>query len=403
MISCEDGRFLFRIAEVISNWHIYCVYWDVLLSSINGKIEYKLSGCVHVVEMEETMNRRLYKIIKDRLVAIFIIICLPSNIMANGVKRVILMETMPVSSVLEHSKWFQIQLKEMGYEKGKNLSLIILKANGDRALAEKLLSAELNKGDPNLVVTIATLASQTAVKLLRGKNVPILFFQVSDPVGGGLIKQINVSTGTNITGKVYTVSREAKIEMILRLIGQISGHKPIRFGFIHSTYPSSHGDLRELKKIDNLREDFVLVPYEIPYRKVPEGLPNMIEETKKAILTLKNKVDFWIEPLGPLGETQQYTQTLIEHSNAPIVFGTKLDSVKKGALMHITPNLKASARESALIADRILKGKNPGQIPITAPFKFDLGLNLATALKLKIVIPPDILKMAGENIYRELR
>ena len=140
-------------------------------------------------EMEETMNRRLYKIIKDRMVAIFIIICLPSNIMANGVKRVILMETMPVSSVLEHS-------------------------------------------------------------------------------------------------------------------------------------------------------------------------------------------------------------------NAPIVFGTKLDSVKKGALMHITPNLKASARESALIADRILKGKNPGQIPITAPFKFDLGLNLATALKLKIVIPPDIFKMAGENIYR---
>ena len=68
--------------------------------------------------------------------------------------------------------------------------------------------------------------------------------------------------------------------------------------------------------------------------------------------------------------------------------------------MHITPNLEAAGREVALLADKILKGKDPGQIPVTPPLKFDLGFNLSTALKLKIVIPPDMLKLAGKNIYR---
>ena len=339
--------------------------------------------------------------------AVFYLICLlivafgfAAPCSGNNSKHIILIETMPVPAVLEHSRWFRVHLKEMGYEEGKNLKLTILKPNGDRTLAEKLLSDELSKGNPNLVVTIATIASQTALKLLKGSNVPILFFQVSDPVGAGLIKQINAPTGTNITGRVFTVNREAKIEMILRLVGQTSVHKPIQLGFIHSTYPSSLGDFRELGKIIKTHQDIVFAPYEIPYRKVPAGLPVMIKETKKAITRLEDKVDFWMEPSGPLGETMEYTQVLLEHSNIPIVFGTKFDSVKTGALMHITPSLEAGAREVALLADKILKGKNPGQIPVTPPFKFDLGFNLSTAIKLNIVIPSDMLKLAGKNIYR---
>lgn len=335
-----------------------------------------------------------------QLLIISMIIGLTALGAANDVKKITLIETMPVPSVLEHSRWFQFQLKEMGYEEGKNLQLTILKANGDRQLAEKLLTAELAKGNPDLVVTIATLASQTAAKLMKDRDVPILFFQVSDPVGAGLVKAINAPSGTNITGKVFTVNRAAKIEMILRLVGQTALPKPIRFGCIHSTYPSSQGDIRELKKIDGVREDIVFVTFEITYRKVPDGLPAMIEETGKAIKQLEGKVDFWIEPLGPLGEAPIYTRTLLEHSTIPIAMGTKLGSVKMGALMHVTPNMEASGRETALLADEILKGKDPGTIPVTPPSNFDLGINLTTALKLSIVIPPDMLQLAGEHVYR---
>ena len=327
-------------------------------------------------------------------------IFLASIAWADDFKRLILMETMPVPTVLEHSKWFRLHMADMGYIQGKNLELVILKAKGDRELAERLLSTELSKGNPDLVVTIATLASQAAAKLLKDKDVPILFFQVSDPIGAGLIKKINAPSGTNITGNVFTVSRNAKIEMLIRLVEQTTVAKPIRFGLIHSTYPSALGDIRELKKIEKGRDDLVFVPYEIPYRKFSDGLPALIEAIRKAVNLLAGKVDFWIEPLGPFGETQEYTHVLLQNSNIPIAFGTKLYSTKNGALMHITPHLEASARETALIADKILKGKNPGHIPVTPPSKFDLGFNLTTALKLGIVIPPDMLRLAGDNVYR---
>ena len=346
------------------------------------------------------MRDRCLKSVKLAMALILTVICLASIAWANESKRLILMETMPVPSVLEHSKWFQLQMEDMGYIPGKNLELVILKARGDREMTEKLLSAELRKGNPDLVVTIATLASQAAAKLLKGKDVPILFFQVSDPIGAGLIKKVNAPTGTNITGKVFTVSRNAKIEMLLRLVGQTSGSKPIRFGLIHSSYPSVLGDLRELKKIETERADLIFVPYEIPYRNVSGGLPAMIEATRKAVNLMAGKVDFWIEPPCPLGETREYTHALLLNSNIPIAFGTKLYSIKAGALMHISHNPEASARETALMADKILKGKNPGHIPVTPPSKFDLGFNLTTALKLGIVIPPDMLRLAGENVYR---
>jgi len=347
------------------------------------------------------MKHTLINIAKfQTIVSGIISIVLVSVVSATDIKRVVLIETMPVPAVLEHSKWFQTQLQEMGYKEGENLSLSILKANGDRDLAEQLLSAELTKGNPDLVVTIATLASQTATKLLKDTDVPVLFFQVSDPVGAGLVKEINIPTGTNITGKVYTVSRDAKIEMIVRLVGPIIPHRPIRFGFMHSTYPSALGDIRELKVVEKARGDIMFVPYEIQYREVPAGIPAMLENVKNGISALEGKVDFWIEPLGPLGETSEYTQTLLENSTIPIVLGTKLDSVKMGALMHVTPNMEVSGRETALLADQILKGKDPGQTPVTPPSDFDLGINITTALRLHIVIPPDILQLAGENVYR---
>lgn len=322
------------------------------------------------------------------------------DVSAQQTRHVILMETMPVPAVLEQSRWFQQSLQDIGKQEGIPIALTLLEANGDRRLAEELLSAELSKGIPDLVVTIATLATQTAVKLLQGQDVPILFFSVSDPVGAGIVEQLYVPTGTNVTGKVYMVSQEAKIEMLLRLLGQTAVQLPIRFGFIYCSYPSAQWDIQELQKVAATRDDVIFVPYEIPYKEIPDGLSEMFENVKAAIQALEGKVDFWMESLGPLGNTSEYTQVLLDFSDIPIVSGAKLNAVKMGALMHITPNLKASGQEAAMLAMQILKGQEPGQIPVTPPSAFDVGVNLTTALRLKIVIPPDILQMAGEHVYR---
>ena len=101
-----------------------------------------------------------------------------------------------------------------------------------------------------------------------------------------------------------------------------------------------------------------------------------------------------------MGELNEYTRLLLNHSAIPIAIGQSLESVKLGALLNISPDLEASGREAARLVDAILKGTDPGEIPVTPPAKFQLGINLTTALKLNIVVPPDMLELAGEHVYR---
>lgn len=314
-------------------------------------------------------------------------------------KRIVLVESMPVPAVLEHSRWFLQELTELGYEEGKNMHLVRLQADGDREKAERLLRRTLAEGNPDIVVSNATLASQVAARVLAGTDIPILFFTVSDPVGAGLIQEEGVPTGTRITGKVYSISRETKIDMAMRLVRQIISDRPVRFGFIHSTYPSSSGDFRTLDAEARKRGDCRFIPFEVVYRPVPDGLEEMLQDVRKGIREMEDQVDFWFEPSGPLGELPQYTRTLLDASSRPVAFGTKLASVKLGCLLHLTPSMEPSGRETAILADAILKGKPPGEIPPTPPSAFELGINLKTALHLGIVIPPDILSLAGNNIF----
>lgn len=319
---------------------------------------------------------------------------------AAAAKRVIIIETMPVPVVLEHKKWILNKLEALGYKPGNTLDLVDIRAKGDRDLAERELRQALVQGQPDLVITIATMATQAAVAVLRGTNIPILFCVVADPVGAGVVKKVGEPTGTNVTGRVYTVPRQTKIDFAMELVGQTKSQRPIRFGFIHSTYPSALGDLRELMALSQKGRDVRFVPYEVNYREVPVGMPTMLEDCVMGVAHLKDKIDFWWEPTGPMAEVDQYTSLLLKNSLVTIAMGNRLSSVKMGALLQISPNWKASGQEIAILADAILKGQNPGEIPVAYPTTFDLGINLSTALKLNIVVPPNILEMAGPNVYR---
>ncbi|MCP3939855.1 MAG: hypothetical protein GY710_00010 [Desulfobacteraceae bacterium] len=319
---------------------------------------------------------------------------------AGELKRVIVIVTMPVATCEANLKWFLTQLNDLGYKDGSNMDLTIIRANGNRQFAEDELQKNLRAGKPDVVATIATLASQAALNVLKGSDVPIFFFQVSDPVGAGLIKKVGIPSGTNITGRVFTVPSKIRVDLTLRLIGQATPKRPILFGYIHSTYPSAMGDIKKLKKTVKRRTDLIFESYQITYKKVPDGIPLMLANVEKGLQVISDKVDFWWCPQGPLGEINDYTHLLLNHSNIPVAMGNNEASVKQGALLHITPDLEASGREAAIFVDAILKNADPGQIPVTPPAKFQIGLNLSTALKLNIVVPPDMLDLAGDHVYR---
>jgi putative ABC transport system substrate-binding protein len=313
---------------------------------------------------------------------------------------VILLESLPVPVVLEHSRWFIRGMSDLGYPMGNGLDLLRLEANGDPERAELLLRDALTQTRPDLVVTNGAMASQAAAPILAEAGIPQLFLTVSDPVGAGLIREVGVPTGNNVTGKVHTLPRDTKLKMAMRLIGQAVEHRPVRFGFIHSGYPSSRRDLKKLREAAAKRGDVVFLGREVPYREIPNGMTDLMADVVNAVRALDDQVDGWFEPSGPLGELPAYTRRIMETSAKPIFFGNRLDSARQGALLHLTPDMERSGREAAQIAADILNGRNPGEIPPVPPSLFKVGVHLGTALDLGITVPPDILTLAGEDVFR---
>lgn len=332
---------------------------------------------------------------------LFVVIFLipPSSGTTTELKHIILLETMNVKVVSDRSHWFQVQMKELGYNEGINMRLIVLKAKGNAHLAESLLKDALERKKPDLVLSNATLASIAAAKLLKSTNIPQIFFTVSDPVGAGLVESIGPSTGKNITGRVHNITRETKVKLVLRLIENQINTRPIRFGYIHSTYPSSMGDLRQLEKLAEKSQEIAFIPYGIRYKDFPENIDYMLKELSKGLKQLDGKIDFLWEPLGPFAESIEYNKLLNKEATVPVVYGVNRESAQVGALIYLTPDAEAEGREVAVLADRILNGEDPGDIPVIPPIKFNLGVNLRTAQKMNVVIPPDILKLAKENIF----
>ncbi len=343
-----------------------------------------------------------FKAVFSRIIVCVVVLFLLSTslCLGDGLKRILLVETMPVKVVIDRSHWLQVQLKELGYREGVNMELTVLKANGSYELADSLIKAALKKNKPDIVLTNATLASKAAAKLLKGTKIPQLFFTVSDPVGAGLVEEIGVPTGKQITGRVHNISRETKVKLVLRLIGERIKKRPIRFGYIHSSYPSSVGDLKHLQAVAESNENITFIPQEIEYRQFPDHMDYMLKELSNGLKQLEGQIDFLWEPLGPFAESIEYNNLLQKQATVPVVYGVNKQSVQVGALMYLAPEAEAEGREVGVLADKILKGSDPGGIPVIPPVKFNLGINLTTAEKMNIVVPPYILKLAGKNLYR---
>jgi putative tryptophan/tyrosine transport system substrate-binding protein len=223
---------------------------------------------------------------------------------------------------------------------------------------------------------------------------------VSDPVGAGLIEKIGIPTGQNITGLVAALPRETQLKFAVSLAKQIIPDRPIVIGVVTSDYPASIGDLRMLKEAAALQKDVVIREVIFPYRDMPRYLDDMLADAAEGIRSIEGQVDFWWEVSGPLGEVPEFASMMLKVSNKPVLYGNIMESVKTGALFSMQQDIKKSAAEAARLAQDILGGADPGLIPVLPPRDFTMGINISTALDLHIVVPPEMLKLAGANVFR---
>ena len=100
---------------------------------------------------------------------------------------------------------------------------------------------------------------------------------------------------------------------------------------------------------------------------------------------------------GQANAQQELIARLAVEHRLPVVYPYSY-YVDPGGLISYGPDVRALFHQAAGYVDRILKGENPANLPVQAPTKFDLAINLKTAKALGLVVPPALLARADEVI-----
>jgi ABC-type uncharacterized transport system substrate-binding protein len=245
-------------------------------------------------------------------------------------------------------------------------------------------TAEVVNSAPDLIVGSSTPVI-SALKQATG-SIPIVFAVVNDPVGQGFVANM-ARPGANITG--FTFVDFPLIGKWLEMLKEIApGVRRVALMFNPQTAPYYAVYLRELAAAASSLAAEVSAT---PVRDEAE-----IEAAANA---------FALEPGGGLIVTPEpfinthrgVIMALATRHHLPAMYGFR-QYVTEGALMSYGPDTVDIYRRSASYVDRILKGEKPADLPVQAPTKYELVINLKTAKALSLEVPPTLLARADEVI-----
>lgn len=312
--------------------------------------------------------------------------------------RIVLLETFDVPVVLEHTRLFLQAMEKLGYRKEQ---IHVLKAQGNAALADRLLRGEIEHRRPDVIVANATLAAKAAYAVARHEQIPMVFFVVSDPVGAGIVPRQDAPSNDVVTGIVHSVPRDTKLEIVMRILKTAKPlGRPVRLGYLHTNYPSALGDLAMLRQAAEKRGDVEFISHQMPYQPKLFASPQTMVQLHAGIEALEPKIDYWWIVQDPIAEEAQSLHAIAKRSRHPIACGTNPISTQNGALAFIAADTAVGAREAAALVDQVLKGTAVGTLPVHPPSKIDFGVNLITATRMGVAIPSDLLELAGSSVIK---
>jgi putative tryptophan/tyrosine transport system substrate-binding protein len=277
---------------------------------------------------------------------------------------------------------FRNGLAELGYVEGQNIAIESRWAAGKY---ERLpgLAAELVRLKMDVIVTAAVPAIRAAKEATS--TIPIVMAVVVDPVATGLVASF-ARPGGNITGlSVRTPELVGKqLEMLREIVPKAS-----RVAVLWN--PANPGNPPQLRAAEvaarTLGMRLQLLEARNP-REIDSAFAAMTKEGASAVVVLVDVV---------LIEQRTRIADLAATRRLPAVYG-HVDHVGAGGLMAYAPNFFDNYRRAAAYVDKILRGANPGDLPIEQATKFELIINLKTAKALGLTIPPSLLQRADQMI-----
>jgi putative ABC transport system substrate-binding protein len=277
---------------------------------------------------------------------------------------------------------FRQRLQELGWTDGRNVQIDARwgAANPDEV---RRYAMELAALAPDVIVAAGNAPVERLLEATRA--VPIVFAIVLDPVGSGLVDNLS-QPGGNATGFMqFEYSLAAKwVELLKQIAPSVTRAAVLRdatvaagigqFAVIQSVAPSAG---IEVSPINGRNASEIELAVEAFARNPNGGL--IVAASALA------------------GVHRDLIIALAGRHKLPAVFSSRAASVS-GGLISYGANLVDLYRRAAGYVDRILRGEKPGGLPVQAPTRYELVINLKTAKMLGLTVPPTLLARADEVI-----
>jgi putative ABC transport system substrate-binding protein len=279
---------------------------------------------------------------------------------------------------------FREGLKMLGWGEGRNIRIDTRWTKTSDAPTMQRFAKELIMLRPDLILSHNTPTTEALVR--QTSTIPIVFAVVSDPIGTGFVQSFP-RPGGNVTG--FTNIEPTMASKWLELLKEIAPRVArVAFLFNPATAPYAESYLRPFKVA---AASLALEAIAVPVRNTAELQSAIAAQARTPNAALVVMTDSF------LVAHRAEIISLAARYRLPAVYPFR-DFIELGGLLSYGNDLLDSFRRAATYADRILRGATPSELPVQAPVKFELAINLKTAKALGLTIPPSLLLRADQII-----
>ena len=280
-----------------------------------------------------------------------------------------------------HLSAFREALKQSGWSAGNNLQLDIHWAASDEPGRLEKAARELVASQPDAILVRSTAA--TAMLLKHTRVIPLVFVVVSDPVGDGFVASL-ARPGGNATG--FTNVESSLGGKWLQLLKE-ADPRVTRVAVLFGAKTAAGGGAYYLRLI---KEATTSIPVRVDPMAIEDGAG-----LERAVAEFVGKPGGGLLVLPDATTTAQRERIVVlaARHRLPAVYPFELFA-RNGGLISYGIDITDQYRRAAAYLDRMLRGEPPAMLPVQAPTRFELVVNLRTANTLGIKLPQSVLLQA---------
>ena len=275
---------------------------------------------------------------------------------------------------------FGVRLRELGWVEGSNLSV---ERRFGKGPVDELVTMAHDLVRSKVDVIFAASAAPAAAAKRATSTVPIVFLTLGDPVDQGLIASF-AQPGKNITGVAGPQTAGKRLEMLAELVPNIS-----RVGaLVNSTNPATPGIVRQMEQAARARQ--------IEIKAFAVETAGDLDRAWSAIIGYRAH-GVVVADDALLFRVRAEIRDRAARMKLPVVYGHREDALE-GGLAAFSTLLAEQFNRAATYVDRILRGTDPGRLPVERAERFETIINVKTAKALGLTIPPSVLARADQVI-----